>query len=464
MKPDHLSQLKKDTPDSSRQKGKLFLIVSVITVLMVAGCTIVRLKRDEMKPDQTAAFNSSSMCINCHKKIVEQHEDSMHAKSFSNPVFQAQYFRELIPLLERNDELRTEADKCIACHDPIAFLQNKGYISTVQESVPELSGVVCDFCHRISGFKGDNPGGGNYISFPGDQKLGPFKYSTNHHHIYHELQTKSELCGICHNDVNHNGIEIKSTFTEWKKSRFAEKKINCQDCHMNLNGFLTDNKPVYDSGQAATMNMGVKYTHKKLYTHNFPGAHSNKQTAGALTLMLNADKEHPLPGEEVEVTVRVINNKIGHSMPSGSADLRMMWLELVADTGGKLIYIPAVPAADNTPFDIAGKGPFDNEILGADIPYGSRIYREINLDKDGKPTLSAYRATKILFDNRITAEEHRKEIYHFRVPTDSQGTVTITARINYLRFPGSFASYLNIEKVKAVELSRAITELQIRQE
>jgi nitrate/TMAO reductase-like tetraheme cytochrome c subunit len=384
----------------------------------------------------------------------------MHAKSFSNPVFQAQYFRELLPQLPQHQNLRKDADRCIACHDPVAFIKNGGHITSPQQTIRNLSGIVCDFCHRISAYRGERPGGGNFVATPGESKFGPLKHASSRHHAYHELQTKSEFCGICHNDVNHEGVEIKSTFTEWKESAYARRKINCQDCHMNLQGFLTDNKPVYDSGQAATMTLGPNYKRNKLYTHKFPGAHAKTQTADALTLGLNVDKAEVFAGEEIELNVHVFNKKVGHSMPSGSADLRMLWLELVANVDGKMIAIPASPGQDA--YDVAGKGSFDKEIIAGDIPEGSRMYRSIYLDRNGKQTLASYNATRIAFDNRLKAEELRKERYQFRIPKDTKGKVTFTARINYLRYPSSFARSLGIEKTEPVELAATIKEVKVR--
>ncbi len=423
--------------------------------LLIGGCATGQDQQAASAQAAVAKFESSIMCRGCHSKIVEQHEESMHAKSFSNPVFQAQYFGELLPLLPQHQDLKKDADKCIACHDPIAFIINKGYITSPQQTIHNLSGIVCDFCHRISAFKGERPEGGDFIATPGESKFGPFKHASDRHHAYHELQTKSEFCGICHNDVNHEGVEIKSTFSEWKESTYASRKINCQDCHMNLQGFLTGNKPVFDSGQAASMTLGPNYKRNKLYTHKFPGAHAKTQTADALTLELSVDKSEAAPGEDVALNVDVFNKKVGHSMPSGSADLRMLWLEVVANVDGKIIRIPAAPGKDL--YEVAGQGAFDT-----DVPEGSRMYRSIYVDKGGKQILSSYNAAKIVFDNRLKAEEIRKERYYFRIPKDAKGQVTFTAKINYLRYPGSFASSLRIEQIEAVELAGAKKEVKIK--
>lgn len=444
----------------SWKKYCVLLLLLICGSLMMSGCVAVQSQQAALVPPAVLEFESSIMCRGCHGKIVEQHEESMHAKSFSNPVFQAQYFLELLPQLPRHQDLRKDADKCIACHDPIAYIKNKGHIASPQQTTQNLSGIVCDFCHRISAYSGDWPQSGNFIATPGESKFGPFKHASDRHHAYHELQTKSEFCGICHNDVNHEGVEIKSTYTEWKESAYARKKIHCQDCHMNLQGFLTDNKPVFDSGQAASMTLGPNYKRNKLYTHKFPGAHAKTQTADALLLELSIDNAESSPGEDVALNVHIVNKKVGHSMPSGSADLRMLWVELAANIDGRMIVIPAEPGKDA--YDVAGRGMFDKEIIAGDVPEGSRLYRSIYLDRNGKQTLSSYNAARIAFDNRLKAEELRKEKYQFRIPKDARGTVIFTARINYLRYPSSFARSLGIEKTEPVELAVAKKEIRIR--
>ncbi|MBI5848743.1 MAG: hypothetical protein HZB31_12520 [Nitrospirae bacterium] len=444
----------------SRKLHYVLLFYLICATLLLGGCAIPRNQEAASRQVAEPEFDPSTMCRGCHGTIVEQHEESMHAKSFSNPVFQAQYFRELIPQLSKHSDLQKEADKCIACHDPISFIKNKGYITSPHQTIQNLSGIVCDLCHRISAYKGERPGGGNFIATPGESKFGPFKHASDRHHAYHELQTRSELCGICHNDVNHEGVEIKSTFTEWKESSYARRKIHCQDCHMNLQGFLTDNRPVFDSGQAASMTLGATYQRSKLYTHKFPGAHAKTQTSDALMLELSVDKSEAAPGEDIMLNIHVSNRKVGHSMPSGSTDLRMLWVELVANIDGISIAIPVLPGNDL--YGIAGYGSFDKEIIGGDIPEGSRIYRSVYLDRNGKQTLSSYNAAKIIFDNRLKAEEMRKERYHFRIPKNAAGTVSFMARIYYLRYPGSFASSLGIEKTEPVELADAKKEVRIR--
>ena len=392
----------------------------------------------------------SSLCRECHGKIYEQYEQSWHAKAFDNPVFKAQYFKEVVPLAFKDSALLEEAKGCIGCHAPIAYLKTRGHVISDAQVNQEISGVTCDFCHTIRGYSGKSPGNYNYISIPGTTKLGPFKIKTNWHRKYSELHTQSEFCAVCHNAVNHHGIEIKATYTEWKESRYAEDGIQCQDCHMNMQGFLTAGMALYESGQAARMELVDVSYRSKIYTHRFPGAHSGAQVTGALTIIIEPEKLYASPGETITINIFIDNSRTGHKRPSGSADLRFLWLDVkaIAEEGNISIL-----AADGDENDVAGKRASDQDISENDIPRGSRIYRAIYVDKTGKQTLSSYDAEKIIFDNRLNAAEVRKETFHFTVPYETNGSVSLVAKLNYLPYPSSFSKRLEVPEPKNIEIA-----------
>lgn len=337
-----------------------------------------------------------------------------------------------------------EANRCVACHSPITFIKAKGREGPIREFDPSLAGVTCDFCHRVGAYRSERPGGGNFMSSPGDKKFGPFKYSSDWHHVYHELQTKSELCGICHEDANPNDVAIKTTWSEWKASTYASDGIQCQNCHMNLQGFLSDDQPVFESGRSAAMSGGRSPARSTLYTHRFPGPHAAAEMEGAIALQVGFDREHIDPGEEVEVRVEVRNHRAGHSIPTGSADLRLLWLEVVATVDGVFMPLAAVPAATGIPYDVSGAGPSDAAVLGGDLPAGSRLYRAVYVDVAGAQTLDSSNATAIPFDNRLKAREVRQERYRYRVPAGAKDPVVILARLYYLAYPTSFARSLEV--------------------
>jgi hypothetical protein len=413
-------------------------------------------------PMKYPEYQSTANCRICHARIVEQHESSMHARSFTDPVFQAQYFRQTLPAAEADPSLADEANRCVACHSPVTFLKNKGRGAPIREFDPSLAGVICDFCHRLGAFKGERPGGGNFMSSPGDKKFGPYKYATSEwHHVYHELQTRSEFCGVCHDDVNRHGLAIKTTYTEWKASAYATEGIQCQDCHMSPQGYLTDERPVFDSGKAAGMTVGRAEDRSNLHTHRFPGTHAATQMEGAISLRIGFERPGAAPGDEVAVGVEVGNSKAGHAIPTGSADLRLVWLELAAALDGRLQRLPAKPARAGSGHDVAGFGPADEAGAGGDPPSGSRLYRAVYLNAGGTQTLDSSTATSIGFDNRLQPRELRREAYLFRIPDDATGPVVFLARIYYLPYPAAFARALGLPNAEPVLMAEARAALPL---
>ena len=405
-------------------------------------------------------YCSSVACSGCHDKIFEEYSESMHSQSFTNPAFQAQFFNEVVPLADQSENFFSDARKCIACHAPVAFLKTKGIHLYKKQKDPRNSGVICDFCHSIADYADEKPGNGNYITTPGEQELGPFKCKTYWHHVYSELQTKSEFCAICHNQDNSYGLEIKSTYTEWLNSKYAKEGIQCQDCHMNVQGFLTGGKPTYEHGKASHGSLTLPPERSKLYTHRFPGAHSKSQIIGAITLGIEIESIHDFPENKVKIELHVDNSRTGHKMPSGSADLRLLWLTINAIVGDKVVSIPATSTSSDG-YDVSGLGAFDQEFIGADIPDGNRIYRAIYIDKAGKQTQSSFEAVKINFDNRLEAAEIRKETYYFLIPKNLRGKVLLVAQLQYLPYPSSFAHRYGLPSPEAVVIASTKKEMII---
>jgi hypothetical protein len=145
-------------------------------------------------------------------------------------------------------------------------------------------------------------------------------------------------------------------------------------------------------------------------------------------------------------------------MPSGSAELRFLWLELRAYAPGNLAMraIP-IPVSSNLEgkdrYGVFGGSELDRDISKDDVTKGSRIYRTILADESGKQTLSSYDATRTVFDNRLSAAEIRKEVYRFRVPEDAEKRLLLYADLYYFPYPGSFAKRLGLPKADGVVIA-----------
>ncbi|MEJ2108626.1 MAG: multiheme c-type cytochrome [Acidobacteriota bacterium] len=430
------------------------LYVIMVFVAFFTGCASARLQPefDELSAGKEG-FWATRTCSGCHNQITVEHMESPHERSFTNPVFQAQYRQDLLPKADADPDLYVEAQECISCHEPIVFATEGPKVITLNEINPEMNGVTCDVCHTITGYRTPEPRNGNYIIVPSETKLGPFQSQNNWHHAYGELQTRSEICAICHEAVNHHGFQIKATYTEWRESDYSRRGIQCQDCHMNTDGFLTAGEPKFSSGKAARMTIGSAPERDRLYTHKFPGAHSKTQIEGAITLAIALKPIDPEGNLQVEITVD--NTRTGHSMPSGSADLRLLWLEVSAVSEEQQLILPAEaysPEATDemSAYSVAGLGMFDARILGAEVPKGSRVYRAIFADGNGRATLDSYDAVEKLFDNRLKAGEKRRDSYRLVVPREREGDLRIEATLKYLPYSSAFTNRFGLPKPEAV--------------
>lgn len=395
-------------------------------------------------------YAPSGQCQGCHADQYMQYEESMHAKAFSNPLFFKQYFNDVVPRAKREPELVPEARKCIACHAPTVFMNYTGLVSTPEQANRFETGVTCDFCHTLAGYA-DN---GDYLQNPSGKKQGPFQTSgmSSHHSEYSGFMQLGDYCGRCHNATNHIGLEVKSTYYEWRESSYGQRGFACQECHMNKNGFLRDGIAEFDKGQAAQMNIGQskkkQKEHAKLYNHAFPGAHSISQLQDALLLDFKIGSRAPDADGKLHITLVVNNERSGHKMPSGSSDLRFMWLVVNAKSAdGRAIPVELVAESAQTvnDYSVAGGSKDDAAILQNDVPAGSRLYRTVLVNASGRQSLYQYDAVKNVFDNRLNAAEIRKEQYSLKLPAGYSGKVRIEAHLYYRAAPSSFTRRMQIE-------------------
>lgn len=403
-------------------------------------------------------YEPSDQCGGCHAEQLAMYRDSMHAKAFTNPLFNAQYFNDVVPRAQRDRRLIPEARRCIACHAPIVFMNYTGLVSTPAQARYFETGVTCDFCHTLAGYDDD----GDYLQVKSGRKQGPFEVSgaATHHSEYSEFMQRADFCGRCHDATNHIGLEVKSTYSEWRGSSYARDGVTCQECHMNRDGFLKKGVAEFDRGPAARMNIGAvarkQKEHVKLYNHSFPGAHSPLQLEDALSVDFRIGVRSPDASGQFPFSINVNNERSGHKMPSGSSDLRFMWLVVTATTadGKQLpVALDGPPAGKAANYAVAGASPADAEILQNDVPPGVRLYRSVLVDAEGQQSLYQPDSVRHIFDNRLNAAEVRKEGYLMSVPTGFSGKVLLEASLYYKGSPGSFTRHLLLPDSATVKVA-----------
>jgi hypothetical protein len=287
-------------------------------------------------------------CASCHIDHYRDWSGSMHAYASDDPVF-----------LAMNNRGQTETGGqlgsfCVKCHAPMALSEGATVDGTNLATVPRaLKGVTCFFCHSIDAVTGSH----NAAVTQSDDLVMRGEYSdpvpsTAHASTYAVLQDRDRaesagLCGACHDIVNTNGAAIERTYAEWQSSIFADPQggNTCGQCHMDQS---VTPVPIAQAPNAKA---------RDYHDHDFPGVDVALDPS-----FPNADTERQKVQAFLQTTlqtalcvtaqgaVRVIvdNVSAGHFWPSGAAQDRRAWAEVIASTGGQVFYQSGV-VPDGTP-------------------------------------------------------------------------------------------------------------------
>ena len=74
----------------------------ITAILCFNGYIILAQTEIPKETGKTTKFWHSKTCKNCHTKIYEHFTNSMHARSYDNKAFQAQYYRDVVPYAHKN--------------------------------------------------------------------------------------------------------------------------------------------------------------------------------------------------------------------------------------------------------------------------------------------------------------------------------------------------------------------------
>jgi len=319
-------------------------------------------------------------CQECHPQHFTQWSGSMHAYASEDPVFLAMNKR---GQRETGNKL---GDFCVKCHAPMAVeLGLTDGTDFDPSTLPaEAKGITCYFCHNVKSI-GETHNNGLVLA--NDQRMrggvkDPIK-SPAHLSSYDKLMdsdiNESELCGSCHDivvpeEINGvtGGVAVERTFAEWQSTFFATDKrpgihLTCGGCHMpsktdviadaeGLNvpsrsfGFHEHLWPAVD--QALTVFPETTAQTDAIHRDLDPAI----ALIGAIPLGSNAPTGGicVTPAAGGEITVRIDGLGIGHKFPSGAAQDRRAWVELVAfDIDNNIVYQSGVVPDQMDPEEIA---------------------------------------------------------------------------------------------------------------
>jgi len=425
----------------------LSIFVCIIAVFTVAWCgerkayqTLINSSTGlNIKPDD---FESAEKCGECHPDQFSEWIGSMHANAYTDSLYRAMW-------VEASRELGQELDQlCAGCHTPVGTATKQVWIRDSGKIVIHdlaKEGVTCDFCHTIEWvevMQGSNSFGnaGLAVDPHGPKRSANISSGGVFHDVADSpLQGRSELCASCHNLFHPTtGAAIARTYEEWKDSVYAEKDIQCQDCHM---------VPVMVAAEVAssltkpnlTGPTSIMDTKKApYYKHIFIGA--NTAMPSLLGLMGGAEnatkllqiaasisistKKTTSAGSIVPINVDVKNLRAGHNLPTSMTNIRETWIHFrVKDEGGD------------------GKIIFESGWLDKNkaVDPAARSFGVITLDENGNRTHKPWKVTSIEMDTTIPPREKAETTYTVNIPETAVGPLLVEAELLYRSIPQEMA-------------------------
>lgn len=411
-------------------------------------------------------YDTPEFCgSSCHVDFYRQWQQSMMSQAYTHHWDEIEYFKLAVPHAEKDEVVAEVKAGCNICHTPLAFMAGDVPPPTPDKGSRANESVSCEVCHTVTGFAGDTPFNGNYVSEPGPKKYGPRAEGNSpaHDMVKSDFLATAEFCGTCHNEKSPYGIWVKSTHLEWKEGPYAAQGVRCHDCHMTY-------------AESQTASMGPVYPDAR--QHLFHGAHDDGKVRGTIELRIHPDVTEAEPGEPVKFTCALFNQKTGHKFPSGSVEDRIVWLHVEAtDAAGKSYHLKVDPkkfageeytiGADVLAYQDMGIALGTPDFAGVQrdgIPVGDRIFRMAYFDPQGRMTIQQWNTKSLGVDYRLGPRETKIETFTFVVPDGAApGPMTVTARLNYQKLVAPVAAFLGVpdEEAKIVAVNEHTTTVEV---
>lgn len=314
-------------------------------------------------------------CRGCHPLHYREWASSMHAYAARDPVFIA---------MNRRGQRETDGalgDFCVSCHAPMAVREGATRDGRDLDEVPDhLLGVTCYFCHNAVGI-GEHFNNGVELADDTTMRGGledpaPTNAHGSAYSKFHDRNQRdsSRLCGSCHDIVTPNGVRLERTFAEHQASVFGTSDQSfetCIGCHMDERDAPSDD----GHREVAPRRHQHLWAGVDVALTDFPDREAQRAAVEcqlALSARVVAVEHDGFGG----FTVRV-ETDAGHSQPSGSAQDRRLWLELIAyDADGAVLYASG---------DIADGELEEKPIEHPDYDRSLAIFRDRLYDAQGMP-------------------------------------------------------------------------------
>lgn len=307
-------------------------------------------------------------CKECHAKHYDEWAGSMHAYASRDPVFLAMNRR------GQEETAGALGSFCVNCHAPMAVKEGATTDGLNLADVPEqLQGVGCYFCHNVSEVEETHNNGlrlANDVTMRGritDPVANPAHASKASSLFSGAEADSARMCGACHDLVlpappAPAAVALERTFQEWSTAVFSPEQAptpsavaTCNSCHM----------PPSTAMEPIAEGPGLKVRSRTRHLHHFAAvdvpltdfpntgdaSHDESlrqaqrtQIQQLLDITLRVDICVQIVGAGAAVYVTLDNANAGHNWPTGAAQDRRAFVEVVAYAAGARLYESGVLA------------------------------------------------------------------------------------------------------------------------
>ncbi|MCC7537855.1 MAG: hypothetical protein IT379_16645 [Deltaproteobacteria bacterium] len=286
------------------------VVLATLALPAVVGCAA---------PSSAPSVPTAESCGSCHPAQLAEWRRSPHARGTSSPVFVALHERARVAWGA------SSADRCASCHAP--------------EHAGEDGAVTCMSCHGAVGNRGAHDG--LLVVDPELAPMGPTtllaptnEASTGAHAVRDgALLRSSQLCATCH-ELTGPRLFVETTASEHAASWASATGVECVDCHAPR----VERRSAHDGPVR-----GVDHTFAGIDPAwgQAPEAQRDARDRAVALLdeALDLEVRRTASGDAI---VAVANVGAGHSVPTGVAFLRDVWVDVEVALDGRVESRPRV--------------------------------------------------------------------------------------------------------------------------
>jgi hypothetical protein len=262
-----------------------------------------------------------------------------------------------------------------------------------------------------------------------------------HESLQRPFFATSAQCASCHQVNFPAGGGLENTFVEWSNSNLSGMGIECQDCHM----------PEY-SGQAAVDGPARGNLHRHMFTgvdyayEAFRGIDLDAQKEEIRTLLQSSvsmtvhDISSPAPGAPFNFQVTILNDRTGHSIPSGVSFAREMWIEAIVSDGSGTTLLHSGSLHPNG--DLVS--PAEDPQLG--------FFGAIAYDAQGNPTSMNFRAVSLDESRMIPFQTSKTASYTTALPGGVTSPIHLEVVLRFRPVRPSMIRELGLDRLLPIEV------------